>query len=307
MLITSDAQFEVETVDALRFLKMRSHCTGNCSTEQIAERSQLAVEEVESILASLREAAVVRDSSEPPAVSIQDVRRALGQVCEIWSAELRDGYVGNRIAQRAFSRTVVLGWLLEMYHYIRDFPYAIAFAAERASGELKGALERYAGEERGHEEFVVRTLLNMGLSRSEIEGSAPLVATRTVSFLMRDLFAFEPAAAFLMAALVEARDYDAKQIAGYTQRMEELYGFPAQAWDPYFEHQKVDYDLGHWKLLAENERFIQVTERERLDLLVDKLHDLKHGFDLQSLEILSYYEELNGKYFPRQKMQYFAI
>jgi hypothetical protein len=307
LLVTSDARFEVDTPDALKFVKMRSHCTGHHSIEEIARRSELTPPEVGAILSSLAEANVLLPQSTVRRPSAEEVRGVFQRVCEIWSEELRLSYVGNLVVQTPASPTVVIGWLLEMYHYISDFPAALQFAAERAQGALKPLLTKYAAEERGHEKFVLQTLVNLGLSPLEVTGSAPLVSTKAIAFLMRDLFECEPAAALLMAALVEAPDYDVAQIAAYKARMTELYGFPPETFDPYFAHQRVDFELGHARLLAENAHFLEVTEVERLDTIMDRLHDLKHGFDLQSLEISNYYGALNGKYFPRQKMRYAAI
>jgi hypothetical protein len=53
---------------------------------------------------------------------------------------------------------------------------------------------------------------------------------------------------------------------------------------------------------------INITELDRLDNLINKLHDLKHAFELQSLEIKAYYgEPRNGRYVQRQAMKFHAI
>ncbi|MDB4309285.1 hypothetical protein N9913_03150, partial [Porticoccaceae bacterium] len=74
------------------------------------------------------------------------------------------------------------------------------------------------------------------------------------------------------------------------------------------KHQKIDFDLGHQKLLADNLELIDITDIDRLDVLINMLHDLKHAFELQSLEIKAYYgKPNNGKYLRRQAMSYHAI
>jgi pyrroloquinoline quinone (PQQ) biosynthesis protein C len=240
-------------------------------------------------------------------IQLESVRTTLVKACQLWSDELRQTYIGNEFARGQLSRTTLLGWLLEMYHYIKDFPYAIEHGANRAEGRLRRVLVKYANEERGHEEFVLQTLLRLGLSREEVETSAPLLATRAVGFLMRELFEVEPSSALLVAALLEAQEFDEEQIQLFQRKLQEYYAIPAESLVPYFKHQQIDVGLGHAELLASNLDLIQVTEIEKLDALVNKLHDLKHAFDLQGLEIKSYYNSLDGKYFPRQPMTFSSL
>lgn len=308
LLITLEATFEVELPQAQRFLRMRSFCTGYHSMEEIAQLSGLPLEEVRSTLESLETAQVL--CAPPPPEGLlrpEQARQALLRACHLWSEELRRSYIGNELAQGALPRTVLLGWLLEMYHYVRDFPDAITRAAGLARGRLKEVLTRYAAQERGHELFLVRTLVNLGLTREEVEGSTPLVSTRLVGFLMRDLFELEPASALMVAALVEAQEFNEAQIQAFQERVGELYGIPEDALGPLFEHQRVDVQMGHAELLAENLELVEIREGRRLDRLVNGLHDLKHAFDLQGLEIKDYYCTLGGKYFPRQPMTSRAI
>jgi hypothetical protein len=111
----------------------------------------------------------------------------------------------------------------------------------------------------------------------------------------------------MVAALVEAQEFNEAQIQAFQERVGELYGIRADALGPLFEHQRVDVQMGHAELLAENLDLVEIRERSRLDRLVNGLHDLKHAFDLQGLEIKDYYCALEGKYFPRQPMTSRAI
>lgn len=313
MLVTGQGAFEVPTQEALRFLKMRPYCTGHYSVQEIARRSELPVAEVEEILRSLDEAGLIRPQSEPdPEVTPEEARDTLTRACRIWGQELQLGYIGNEFVEGKLSKTALLGWLIEMYHYIRDFPEAIAHGARFAKGELREVLIRYAAQERGHEGFVLRALMNLGLSRREIETSAPLVSTRTVGFLMRDLFEVEPSAVLMMAALVEAVEFDLDQFEEFENRIVAAYGIQKGALQPLFEHQRIDVEMGHSKLLAENLELVDIRERVKLDRVVYGLHDLKHGFDLQALEIVDYYGASpagmpSGRTIPRQRMDAGAL
>lgn len=237
----------------------------------------------------------------------RDIRDRLARIVALWSDELGRDFIANALLDEDLPREILVGWLLETYHYVRDFAEAIGEAAARApDGPLKHLLKRYADEERGHERFVLRTLENLGLSAEEVAQSSPLVSTRLIGFLMRDLFKTEPASVLLMAALVEAQELDGGLAAGFQAEIEARYALPKAALAPYFEHQAIDAQLGHQQLFADNLALFAVDDPALLDRITDKLHDLKHGFDLQGLEIRHYYGAQAGRYLPRQPMAFTA-
>lgn len=299
---TSDGCYEIATEQALAFLRIRPHCTPHNSVAEIAARSDVPVPAVAAMLASLGTIGLTGNASPRPVIE------RLNRIVALWSNELARDFVGNALIEEELPRTVLIGWLLETYHYVRDFPDAIAAAAALApEGKLRRLLERYADEERGHECFVLETLENIGLSRREVIESRPLVSTRMIGLLMRDLFAAAPASVLLMAALVEAQELPEDGADGAQALIETRYDLPKAALAPYFRHQSIDSQLGHQQLFEDNLDCFDIDDPATLDLVIDKLHDLKHGFDLQGLEIRHYYGAGDGAYLPRQPMSFGAI
>ena len=308
LLITSQTSYEVPVMPALQFLKMRSYCTGHHSVDDIASRSGLSVDDVNALLGSLRPAGVVYFSSDTQdTIPHPVVRDTLVRACRIWASELRISYIGNEFSAGDLPKSVLIGWLLEMYHYIRDFPSAIQHAADGADGRLKEVLTRYAAEERGHEGFVLDTLVRLGLSRAEVTTSIPLLSTRLIGFLMRELFELAPCSALMVAAVIEAQEFDGDRIDDFKRSLHEHYAIDPQAFDPYFKHQQIDVGLGHAELLGSHLDLVDIDDRRTLDQVVNKIHDLKHAFDLQGIEIKTYFTALTGKYFPRQPVNFESI
>jgi hypothetical protein len=68
----------------------------------------------------------------------------------------------------------------------------------------------------------------------------------------------------------------------------------------------IDEGLGHTSRVERNQHLITVGSEAALHRLVNRLHDIKHAFDLQKLEIVHYYSNV-GNYVPRQFVDYFAI
>lgn len=291
----------------MAFLPVRTHCTPHNSIEDISRKSGLPVDVVALMLEALGGIGLLADKDGPAEVELPDVHAKFRRIVAIWSDEIGRGFIGAGVAGGDLSRDVLVGWLLETFHYVRDFPVAIAAGAAHAQVPLKAVLERYVREETGHESFVLRTLENLGLSRCEVEQSRPLVSTRLIGLLMRELFSAYPCAVLLMAAMVEAQDPSEEEVAALQAKICDQYGLGPGALQPYFDHQAVDSALGHSRLLEDNIRLFDIVRREDLDQIADKLHDLKHAFDLQSLEIRDYYGRLDGKYFPRQPMTFAAF
>lgn len=197
-----------------------------------------------------------------------------------------------------------------MYHYIKDFPFAIESAAnmaEMTDPELAKELRKYSSEEIEHEVFVLDTLVNIGIPAPQVETSEPLPSTKLIAYMMRDMFKKEPLSVFLMAALVEAQEFDEENISEFQREIERIYSLPKDSLAPYFKHQEIDNGLGHSELLSRNISRFKDTDQSKIDSMINKLHDLKHAFELQSLEIKNYYTDLQGKYFPRQPVNYSSI
>ncbi|CAM2005606.1 iron-containing redox enzyme family protein [Acanthopleuribacter pedis] len=308
LLITADGQYEVPTEEALTFLKMRSYCNGHHTLEAVAERSGLSLEKVRDVIQSLDQIQVVRGPEEATGqLDVTVVRQKFKTICDIWAGELQAGYIGNDFVRGDLPKEALIGWLLEMYHYISDFPHAIQHAANHAEGELKKVLDRYAQEEMNHDVFVLRTLEKLGVSEAEARASTPMLSTRMIGFTMRELYEIEPSTVLMVAAMLEAQEFNEEAIEHFKQKLAGFYGIDPAAFKPYFDHQEIDVGLGHAELLNDNLHLIEVTDVEKLNVITNKLHDIKHAFDLQGVEIREYYQSLNGKYIPRQKVDFAAI
>src|SRR3990167_9408982 len=128
-LTLSHGTFEVSTQDVSRFLKIRSFCTGHNTVADIAEKSSMPDQEVLSIVNSMQEIDAFHLPCKPlQTLSKEEIVYTLEAATNIWAEQLADTYISRDIFAGKTSKNVVLGWLLETYHYVKLFPTALEIA-----------------------------------------------------------------------------------------------------------------------------------------------------------------------------------
>lgn len=306
-LTVSDGTYEVPSEEAQNFLKIRTYCTGFNSHEEISKRLNLPVNTVEATLAPYHEANITHAPiKEDDLISSDEIAHTFLTMAKLFGDQLAETNITLEILSGKLKKEVVLGWLFETYHYIKFFPETLEVASNHASGKLKEIIAKYAKEEKGHEIFIARSLEMAGFSKDEIQHSTPLVSTKTIKLLLEDLFAFEPATVFIVAGIIEALEYQDATKQKFAKAMKKFYSFNPSIWDPLFEHIKIDDSLGHQKLLEKHIEYIKKIDKTKLNAIADKIHDIKHAFDLQALEIKSHYSNA-GSYLQRQKVLFSSI
>jgi hypothetical protein len=300
--------YQVAPKEAAQFMAIRKYCTGYHSIEDISKKSQISVDQIEDIVKSLAGIGLLRqDESDISELTHDEIYDKLFTACGLWRDQIENFHIMNNFLRGEYGLQVFQGSLLESYHYIKDFPLVIKSAIDSTSDEnMKTILKNYYQQELGHEKFIISTLKNTGLSQQEVVESTPLVSTQNIINLMTNLVSKFPFAIFLIAQLVETDEYDIDEVKLTKSTITKLYSIPEHSLDPYFDHIKLDYEMRHFALMKENKQYIKLQNNNDIDFILNSLHDIKHSFDLQKLEIIDYYSK-EGNYFPRQKIDYFGI
>jgi len=303
-LLTPEADFEVGADEALEFLRMRSYCTGHASLEDIARRSGVPLAKVEEVLASLEDVQIVFGGDErAPMLPWARNHEILSAACLLWRDELRFTRIENRLLGEGLAREILVGWLVERYHHARDFTAMFETAAVGAGGELSDFLASMAEQLRGHEEYFVQALENLGLTRAEVQTSNPLLSTRLIAFLMTELVEIEPWSALMIAALLEPGE--PTSVDHERTLLRAHYGLDPGVFAPLHEQRRAAIEIGYGQLLAQTPQLGPVVPTPSLlDTLVNKVHELRHAFDFQGQELESYFGRLEGKYLPKQPLDF---
>ncbi|MDC9613240.1 iron-containing redox enzyme family protein [Xenorhabdus khoisanae] len=296
--------YKVDPDDAKDFLKIRRYCTGHNTITELHEKTGISKSRIMEIVSSLNEIEMLRNEN---IISQENFIDKIIIACDMWAEQIEETHLFNKFLYGDVSYNVLLGFMLENYHYIKLFPQTITLAIENTRDErTKNALEEYQKQEIGHEVFMLRCLLKMGLKKDEVETSIPLVSTSNIINMMNDLFSKYPESVFLVAKVIESHDYDEDEVSIAIDKINQNYRLDQGTLEPFFEHSKIDYELGHSQILEKNKPLIRFDNIDCISYILNAIHDIKHAIDLQCLEIEDYYTK-QGNYIPRQRVDYFGI
>ncbi|WP_346825707.1 iron-containing redox enzyme family protein [Serratia inhibens] len=296
--------YEVEKEDARDFYKIRSYCTGHNTVAEISNKTNLPVQRIEEMVASLNEIGMVRNEIKP---ANEDLLNKTMQACEMWAEQVEETHLFNKFLYGDTNRNVLIGFFLETYHYIKAFPSIINAALDNTNNpELQKILTEYKQQETGHESFILSTLLKLGMKQAEVENSVPLVSTLNLISMISDLFRMHPSTVFLIAKVIESHDFDQAEVTNAIQDITRHYELAPGTLEPFFQHSQIDYELGHSQLLDKHSHLVSLADIEETSFILNAIHDIKHAIDLQCLEIEEYYSK-EGNYIPRQRVDYFGI
>lgn len=296
--------YEVEKEDARDFYKIRSYCTGHNTVAEISSKTDIPIQRIEEMVASLNEIGMVRNETKS---ANEDFLGKAIQACEMWAEQVEENHLFNKFLYGDTNRNVLIGFFMETYHYIKAFPSIINAAIDNTDNpELKMVLTEYKQQETGHESFILSTLLKLGMKQAEVESSVPLVSTLNLISMISALFRTHPSTVFLIAKVIESHDFDQAEVTKAIEDITQHYDLEPGTLEPFFQHSQIDYELGHSRLLDEHSHLVSLGDLEKTSFILNAIHDIKHAIDLQCLEIEEYYSK-EGNYIPRQRVDYFGI
>ncbi len=308
LMITSAARYEVPEADARRFLKMRSYCTGYQSKAAIAAKSGLTVAEVEELVDTMDGVDVLRRDDAAEKVDPSHAREMLQRGCTLWGEELTMMNMGNQFMSRDLPREAFTAWLVELVHFYRALPATFKTAARHCtSPAMTPLLNQYADLVAQRETPLRKTLSFLGVSAEQLDATTPMLATRLIDFLMRELFETLPATALLVTSVIEACALDQDQCEALVANAARHYALEEHTLAPFLDLQRTMMQQGQAHLLATHRDLITIDSRPLLDRITNQLHDLVHAFFLLSDEIRQYYQPLQGKYLFRQPVDFAAL
>ena len=307
--ISSKGVFETTKQEADDFLDIRTYCTGYNSVISISEKSGVPADKIDLIIGSLNYIGLIReDEKHLDSFSKEQIVDKLITASELWAEQLSETHIFTEIMNGEHSYKTFIGFLFETYHYVKEFPKIIEAALTQCipGSDIDKLLVTYKDQEVGHERFIIETLKHCGYTADEVIQSVPLVSTINIINLMKSLCYLNSSSILLIAKIVESDDYCFDVSNEAAKYIANRFNLPRETLEPFLRHAQIDYDLGHYKLLNDNKDLVYLEKNADVNRILNDLHDIKHAFDVQKLEIIDYYNH-KGNYIPRQKVDFFGV
>lgn len=310
LMVVGDEHFEIEQTgaDLQTFLNFKRYLDGRHTVEEIGAITGLSLDDCLGIVTTFAEQGLLRDADIridriPTSVFLDQLDKSTG----MWSEQIGYHRLWPGLENRDFRREVLLGLILETYHYIKSASRHISTAiAHCTDPKWRHLLSEYLSEEYDHAKLAEQSLVNMGVPREQVLNAHPLIGTWSLINNLCEIAREDSLGYLACTKLFEARGVETVEGAGTLQRLAVEYGYPEGCLDPLTSHVVEDVQAEHTGLLEEaleGRDFVEVDQAHRA---VNNLHDLKHSFDQYSENIVYYYSDV-ANYIPRLKVDYFSL
>ena len=201
-LYTSTDRYGVPIDDAFRFLRIRTHCTGFHTVATISHRTDVPLDELMKILDSLEAVNLFYpEGNDLELVDSSQAQEVLIRAVDLWACEMQWTFLGRELLVGGLNKNTVIGWLLEAYHEARELSEALDAFVHRVANNIRSAIAGCVAQWADAKSYILASLGKLGLSEREVETSVPLLATRLVGFLVRELFELEPVTALMVLSI----------------------------------------------------------------------------------------------------------
>jgi pyrroloquinoline quinone (PQQ) biosynthesis protein C len=229
-------------------------------------------------------------SAEKPEVFLKAYR----DLCEFWKKDIFTHPFWKTLSSGNAPRKLVLGWLVEFYHYIdaSNEHMAASVAHCRHDDVEQLWLAKHYTEEWDHNKMFLAGLVGAGLDRHEVLTAAPLASTRAlINYITEVAVADTHSYAAMHGIFQTAGDSDEwHKVDVFYEFLLSHYPFGASILKAFRDHAALDAELGHDDLVFEGicKRVGRFTPNRISDIL-DATRTLVEYFVLFFEGILDYY------------------
>lgn len=296
-------RFAGEVADALR--RGRSYLDGSSTLSEAAASADVDIEQLSAGLAVLAaESWAVDNNAVYAAPTGQKFFAAYCAICEFWKKDIFAHPFWRLLATGNASRKLVLGWLVEFYHYIdsSNEHMAASVAMCRDDDVIQLELAKHYSEEYNHNEMFFEGLVEAGLDRHELLTAPPLPSTRALINYITETALSDTLSYAAMHGIfqVASTSKEWSQIDTFYELLLSHYAFGAPILKSFRDHAALDAELGHDEIVFELicDRVEHFAPKE-VDAILTATRRLVEHFVLFFEGILDYYGALETPY-PRR-------
>jgi pyrroloquinoline quinone (PQQ) biosynthesis protein C len=252
--------------------------------------------QIRDMLQSLYEHGLVinANGTPVPALSFHDHAISIGKMWLALATE-KTGF-HHALMNKQTTQRLLLGWLVDRYHYIAGTASHVSRAIAHAPSErLELMLSEHLSEEYWHATWLATGLQAAGLTEQDIKAALPLPATLGAINFLRWVASTDILGYFLTLGVRESHATESleqeQQLWQFWERLDLL---PEATLRPYRDHKLIDIAHDHGSISAE--AFVglpPLSERQQLSLLC-VLTQFAQQTAESSAGVLRYYENENN-------------
>lgn len=292
--------------DRKKFLELKSWFDGRHSISEIAVKTGLPVQDVFGVVDTFISSGLLQQREAEGRIAVADFTRRVEESSLMWRRQIGLHQLFGGLAEGLYRQEVLLGLLIEAYHYVRLLPRVLAAVApQMEDSSFRRIVAEYALEEMDHHLEYRKSLLQVDRIARHLETAHPTVGTLSLIRNFESVGRRSELSLVCCLQLIEARrsemdaaEQDLRKIAG-------KYGYEHLI-EPFVSHMRADVDLAHAGILDSALGQTEWVAANDAHVAVNDMHDIKHAFDAFHDSIVQYYGDISN-YIPRPTVDYFAL
>jgi pyrroloquinoline quinone (PQQ) biosynthesis protein C len=253
---TESATYTFEGDSARIIAAVGERLDGRARLSELASEVGVSAEHLRATLDALAGDEVVIDTGVAlEAISPDVFLPQYHRLCSTWAKEIYATPFWQKMESGEASRTLVLGWGVEFYHYVdgANEHMAASTCHCREDYELRRWLAHHYVDEHDHGPIFLKGLERCGLDPWQIRQAPPLASTRALINFLYELACSDSIAYAATFGIMhhEPEGMRQEQVSRYFDDMTARYGFATGLFDSIKEHAKLDEGLDHETLVLE--------------------------------------------------------
>ena len=261
----------------------RHFCTlldGRHSLEQLAAATGLSRGDTAGLVDALSEADLLVARGPADRVDGAAFCEALGAAARMWRRHMLSHRLFDDLLAAGPDDPLLAAMLIETLFYVRFSEEAVGLACagglDQPYAEILVALRE---SERGHDEYILECLDNIGLPGERLAQLRPSLATEAVGLFLKESARRDPIVFLALLSLTESSPGDVALGVEYVRELERVFRLAPGALRGLSAHLELDSAEGHSSSLERALASGVALDSARADDIVDCVHRFKHFMD----------------------------
>lgn len=193
-------------------------------------------------------------AKEPPnAYSGRQLAKFLQELYKEWNNSLFSHPLWTSLADGSAPTSLVDGWLIESYHFIRGANARLCYAAAYAQDErLQAIFAKHYVEEYDHYKYFADSLARRDIDAERVDMAGPIASTSAVLNMARRAARIDPLAYAACSGLLESTGSDANRARDFYCAVRKNFDLEGSGFvEPMLRHIDLDEEFEHGSVMVD--------------------------------------------------------